>query len=68
MRFLSYPFALSVAILLFSATAFANDEELRKFVGDLVDNQYELVLELFPDAVKAADLPDSKVRPDAGRR
>lgn len=51
-----------------STTASATDEQLRQFVADLVDNQYELVLDLFPDAVLAADLPESKVRPDAGRR
>ncbi|GEM_PF-5293304 len=68
MRFLSYIFALVAVLSLFSASAIANDDELRKFFADLVDNQYELVLELFPDAVKAADLPDSKVKPDASRR
>jgi hypothetical protein len=68
MRFLSYPLAFFAAVLLFSVTASANDEKLLKAFSDLIENQYDVVLEMFPDAVEAADLPNSKVKPDPARR
>ncbi len=68
MGFVSRIFVPIAALLLFSATASANDAELRKFIENLIDNNYEMVLELFPDAVEAADLPPTKTTPDPLRR